>query len=175
MAWGLCHVVRHRGSKPCRALFLVDNMVLCLAANKDRSSSPLLKPTLHLIAAYSLATGFHIAVRWIPSEYNPSDGPSRGKRPDGSSWTQPGAVPATEDGAFAGQPRLRGVFGALRSAATSPTGQGEGNPRVVPPARPPPGLALPSGGGRASCEASGAQTAPFNGGQLRFDLAPRTC
>eukprot|EP00972_Heterocapsa_arctica_P113654 16438348-Heterocapsa_arctica.AAC.1 len=64
-------------------------MVLCLAANKGRSSSPLLKPTLHLLAAYSLATGSHIAVRWIPSEYNPSDGPSRGKRPDGSPWARP--------------------------------------------------------------------------------------
>ena len=173
LAWGLCHVFRHRGSKPCRALFSVDNMVLCLAANKGWSSSPLLKPTLHLIAAYSLATGSHIAVRWIPSGYNPSDGPSRGKRPDVSSWSQPRAVPATEDGASAGQPRLRGVPGALRPAATSPIGQGAGDPRVVPPAWPPPGLALPSGGGRASCEVSGVQTPPFNGGPLRLDPAPR--
>ena len=60
-----------------RLLFLVDNLSLCLSLAKGRSSSAFLLPTCKVILAYALATGSHIHVRWIPSEYNPSDKPSR--------------------------------------------------------------------------------------------------
>ena len=58
-------------------LFLFDNLSLCLALCKGRSSSPHLIQTCRLVCAHSLATGVLIRTRWIASESNPADEPSR--------------------------------------------------------------------------------------------------
>eukprot|EP00973_Karenia_brevis_P093275 12416544-Karenia_brevis.AAC.1 len=65
-------------------------MSLVLAANKGRSGSKLLQHTLREAAAHSLCTGSVFICRWIPSESNISDGPSRGFRPGGASWSGEG-------------------------------------------------------------------------------------
>ena len=65
---------------------LVDNMSLNLAVNKGRSGSSLLKPICHEVASLTLSTGTRFVCRWIPSELNIADGPSRNKRPDGTPW-----------------------------------------------------------------------------------------
>ena len=59
--------------------FQVDNLPLCLAVNKGRAKSKHLFKTLNQVAAYSLATGCPTKLRWVPSELNPSDAPSRNK------------------------------------------------------------------------------------------------
>ena len=57
---------------------MVDNMSLCLAITRGRFSSPNLVHCCRNIAALLLATGFRMSCRWVPSEVNISDGPSRG-------------------------------------------------------------------------------------------------
>ena len=70
---------RFRGTQAMgkRLLFLIDNLSLCLALCKGRSSSPHLIQTCRLVCAHSLATGVLIRTRWIASESNPADEPSR--------------------------------------------------------------------------------------------------
>ena len=72
------HALRSAANFGCRHLFLVDNMSLCLAATKGRSSSPNLLHVCRKLACLSLATNIRIVTRWIPSELNIADGPSRG-------------------------------------------------------------------------------------------------
>jgi len=67
-------------------LLLVDNMPLCLAIGKGRSSSPLLKGITREVAALSLAFGVRFVCRWVVSEFNVADSPSRGRRPWGGPW-----------------------------------------------------------------------------------------
>ena len=83
------HALRSQSNFNRRLLFLVDNMSLCLAICKGRSSSPLLIGAAQEIAALSLASGCRVVCRWIASERNPADGPSRGVRPDGTAWDSP--------------------------------------------------------------------------------------
>ena len=72
------HTLRSAASFGCRHLFLVDNMSLCLAVTKGRSSSPDLVHVCRKIACLPLATNIRVCTRWIPSELNIADGPSRG-------------------------------------------------------------------------------------------------
>jgi len=73
------HALRSLRVHGRRVLFLVDNLPLAMAAAKGRAKSPLLTRVLHKIAALSLATGTRMIVRWIPSEFNAADDPSRGR------------------------------------------------------------------------------------------------
>ena len=67
---------RHRGR---RHVILVDNLALAFAVAKGRSQSfPILR-VLQKIHAISLAAGIIVRIRWVPSEHNVSDGPSRGQ------------------------------------------------------------------------------------------------
>lgn len=63
-------------------------MSLCSGVCKGRSGSHLIGPVTREIAALAFATGSRFVARWIPSELNISDGPSRGRRPDGSPWNE---------------------------------------------------------------------------------------
>ena len=58
-------------------LYVVDNLSLCLANTKKRTSSFQLVQVIRSIGALALATGSHCISRWIPSEVNPADEPSR--------------------------------------------------------------------------------------------------
>ena len=77
-----------------RYLVLTDSLVSLHAVTRMRSTSaPLLRQLLP-IAACQLATGVRLSPRWIPTDDNPADGPSRG-RPLG--WHPAAAAPAAEE------------------------------------------------------------------------------
>eukprot|EP00438_Fugacium_kawagutii_P011539 Skav230147 [mRNA] locus=scaffold1301:267704:272380:+ [translate_table: standard] len=78
---------RSREHRRKRHLFLVDNLSLCFAIAKGRSHSFELLRVLQKAAALSLACGLTIRPRWIRSEVNVADGPSRGH-------IQPGVAPS---------------------------------------------------------------------------------
>ena len=56
---------------------LVDNLALALAVTKGRATSMHLNFTCRKLAAISFASGSRFVTRWIPSEVNPADEPSR--------------------------------------------------------------------------------------------------
>jgi hypothetical protein len=60
-----------------RVLVLSDSQVVIGAVTKGRSSSPQLLRRLRTVSALVLAGGIRLSVRWVPSEFNPADGPSR--------------------------------------------------------------------------------------------------
>lgn len=60
-----------------RHLVLLDNLALCFAVAKGRSSKFAILRVLQQLGAISLACAITIRPRWIPSEWNVADGPSR--------------------------------------------------------------------------------------------------
>jgi len=60
-----------------RQLVLLDNMSLVLSLSRGRSRSFGLLVVMRRIYSYCLARGIRLYVRWIPSELNSSDEPSR--------------------------------------------------------------------------------------------------
>ena len=60
-----------------RVVILSDSMVTVCSVMKGRSSSPLLLPRLRQLASMVLASGLRLHLRWIPTEVNPADRPSR--------------------------------------------------------------------------------------------------
>ena len=60
-----------------RLLLLCDSSAVVGALTKGRSSSVLLLRRCRRMAAWLLASGLRLFVRWVPSEWNPADGPSR--------------------------------------------------------------------------------------------------
>ena len=60
-----------------RVVLLIDNLGLVLALNKGRSSRPRIARICCAFAALSLASGTRFVARWVPSELNPADAPSR--------------------------------------------------------------------------------------------------
>lgn len=75
--WSLRHQLRGSNSFRRRILQLVDNMPLCLAINKGRGRSAHLTRVLQRGAALLLCTGSSASARWVPSELNLADDPSR--------------------------------------------------------------------------------------------------
>ena len=76
MKWFLRSAKRHSSRTVC----LVDSKVVLFAVSKGRSSSPALLRVLRRIGALTLAGNLHVRLVYIPTEYNPSDGASRGVR-----------------------------------------------------------------------------------------------
>ena len=74
----LRHLARSRANWRKRVLILVDSMATIGAISKGRSSSPPLLRLCRQITAISLMFGIIPVLRYIPSELNPADGPSRG-------------------------------------------------------------------------------------------------
>ena len=65
-----------------RVLVLSDSLAVILASTKGRSSRRGMCRALRRMAALALTCGFLLAVRWVPSEVNVADKPSRrGLRP----------------------------------------------------------------------------------------------
>jgi len=58
----------------------VDARAVLFAALRGRSSSGSLGPVLQRISAACLAADISLILLWVPSEFNPADAPSRGKR-----------------------------------------------------------------------------------------------
>ncbi|CAE7299586.1 UPF1 [Symbiodinium sp. CCMP2592] len=80
-ARGVLGAVKHRSRDQMkhgtRVLILNDNLGVVLSISKGRCADYGLLRILRRIAAHSLATGIRFIVRWVPSELNIADGPSR--------------------------------------------------------------------------------------------------
>lgn len=61
----------------CRVAVLCDSLVTVFSVTKGRSSSPMLLPRLRQLASLVLASGLRLYLRWVPTELNPADAPSR--------------------------------------------------------------------------------------------------
>jgi hypothetical protein len=60
-----------------RALVLCDSSASVGALNKGRSSSHMLLRPIRSVATLLLASGIYLTLKWIPTDLNPADGPSR--------------------------------------------------------------------------------------------------
>lgn len=72
----LCRSSKSRGQ---RHLFFCDNLALVFSANKGRAHSFDMLRIIQQLSALSLVGGFSYRLRWVPSELNNADGPSRGQ------------------------------------------------------------------------------------------------
>jgi len=72
----LCRSGSSRGK---RHLIFIDSFSLSMAVCKGRATSFKLLRITQQLAALSLAGGITVRVRWVPSEHNVADGPSRGQ------------------------------------------------------------------------------------------------
>ena len=75
----LRRLARAQWSRGHKHLILLDNLALTFSVAKGRASNHTLLRINQKISALSLAGGFAVRVRWIPSELNNADGPSRGQ------------------------------------------------------------------------------------------------
>ena len=73
------HLGRASGQWDQRFLVLCDSQAVIGACCKMRSSSFGLLRQLCAIAAIYFSTGVRLALRWVPSERNRADNPSRGR------------------------------------------------------------------------------------------------
>ncbi|CAK0798858.1 unnamed protein product, partial [Prorocentrum cordatum] len=138
LVMGVRHFVRNTANHGRRLLLLCDKMGLVLASGKGRSSVPSLNLVLRRLAAISIFANIDITVRWIPSELNPADAPSRlpaaraqdarldlrsfGGRPapepdDGSLWRAAAEALAAEGRPRRRDPGLAGLGDAAAPAA----------------------------------------------------------
>ena len=76
LQWALRSTTRFHS----RLLFLVDARASIAAVAKGRSGAASFRRTLSSIGAHQLATGTLLRCIYVPSEDNPADAPSRGKR-----------------------------------------------------------------------------------------------
>ena len=74
---GVRHALRAQRSRGRHILMLTDNLSLALGVQKGRGSSPNINATCRELCALSLYANIRLHVRWIPSEHNPADAPSR--------------------------------------------------------------------------------------------------
>ena len=98
----------------CRGLshvFLIDNLSLCFAVLKGRAHNYDLLRIMQQVGSVSLACDIGIHTRWIPSEYNIADGPSRGQICPGA-FKEGGGTIAKERSESCG---FKGQFNSSRS------------------------------------------------------------
>lgn len=72
------HALRNRASFGMKHLILTDSLTAACAFSRGRSSGFAMRRVCSQLAALALGTGSTFHFRWIPSEWNPADNPSRG-------------------------------------------------------------------------------------------------
>eukprot|EP00959_Pyramimonas_sp_CCMP1952_P050414 1053443-Pyramimonas_sp.AAC.1 len=72
---------------------LGDNLGLILSLSKGRCRDPRLLMLHRKAAAWALATKSRFVCRWLPSELNPADGPSRKREPSAPASRPAGGAP----------------------------------------------------------------------------------
>ena len=77
LVWSAEHLLRCGRNFGRRLVCLTDNLPLALGVTKGRAKSSQLTKPLQKICALSLATQTKVHVRWLPSERNVADVPSR--------------------------------------------------------------------------------------------------
>ena len=75
--WALKHMARTSRWQGRRILFLGDNMAVTCSLSRARARDWMLLSACRLLCAVSLLADVKINPRWIPSELNPADAPSR--------------------------------------------------------------------------------------------------
>lgn len=88
VVWLLQHLARSQKNIGRKHLILTDSMSVTLALAKGRSSSGPMNRICRQVAALCLATGMTAHLRWIPSELNPADLPSRAQKLHGFNVAQ---------------------------------------------------------------------------------------
>ena len=78
LVFALRHKLRKLSGLKCKHLALVDTLPLALAAGKGRASSWHLLRPLRQICSLLLCSSCRLITRWVPSELNAADAPSRG-------------------------------------------------------------------------------------------------
>lgn len=76
--YAMKHILRSLDGFGKRHLILSDSMTATCAFSRGRAQSYRLRRVCQQFGALTLLTGAQAVVRWIPSEWNPSDSPSRG-------------------------------------------------------------------------------------------------
>eukprot|EP00434_Breviolum_minutum_P035087 symbB.v1.2.031057.t1/scaffold3565.1/size54034/3 len=76
--YGVKRLLRKSSNFGKRFVILTDSMTAACAVSKGRAQTWRLRSVVQKISALLLATGSSLVSRWVPSEWNPSDGPSRG-------------------------------------------------------------------------------------------------
>ena len=76
--YALRHALRNVDNFGKKFLILTDSMTAAVAYDKGRAHGYRLRRVLQQTAALCLGCGISFRSRWIPSEWNPADGPSRG-------------------------------------------------------------------------------------------------
>ena len=79
MVYGVRHLLRSTANFGSRLLVLGDSLTVAFATAKGRSSSDGLLMIGRRLAGLLLATGCTLCVRWLASELNAADAPSRGR------------------------------------------------------------------------------------------------
>ena len=79
---------RDKNQRGRRCCMLVDNLALAMCISKGRAHNYHMLRVCQQYSAIALATDMHVRVRWVPSEVNPADGPSRGSLLPSSSWEE---------------------------------------------------------------------------------------
>ena len=73
----LARIAHTRWGRNIRQLLLVDNMAVALAFDRGRPRNYKMLRIIRKFGAFCLARSISPSVRWIPSEYNSADEPSR--------------------------------------------------------------------------------------------------
>ena len=89
-------LTRSQQYRGLRHVVLLDNLALCFAVGKGRCHGFALLRVLQQLSALSLASGIILRPRWIPSESNLADGPSRGQVEPGAYRKDWGIWPGEE-------------------------------------------------------------------------------
>ena len=76
--FALRHAMRSAACRGTRLVVLGDSLTAVCAVSKGRSDSRDMLAITQSIAALLLATGSSLLCRWLPSEFNIADNPSRG-------------------------------------------------------------------------------------------------
>ncbi|CAK0857017.1 unnamed protein product [Prorocentrum cordatum] len=103
IAFGVKHICRSTKAFECHHLLLSDSLSSVLALGKGRSSAPGVSGALRSVAAHVAATGLRLSARWLPSEWNFADGPSRGLRHAGYARAGVGQAGASPGGGPGGR------------------------------------------------------------------------
>ncbi|CAK0826987.1 unnamed protein product [Prorocentrum cordatum] len=132
---GLQHLVRASRHRGRRVVVLGDSLSAAGAVDRFRSSSCKMLRVTQAIAAVTLVTATTLHYRWLPSEWNAADNPSRGRF--SPSTPQP-LLPRAKSGAAGpgaagppGKPADVGAGAAARGAAARPDGLGDADPVYV--------------------------------------------
>ena len=130
---GVKHTLRKQSNFGKRHLILSDSITAVCSLDRGRGRAFKMRRVSQQVGALSLATHSSFHFRWLPSEWNPADGPSRGSKfptrvPE--SWIQHGHSPPNMGGSAnaknGDEVQEEGSIASERQAAQPSTDDREG-------------------------------------------------